>query len=234
MLYSVNKKLVANIQTQRLLFQTVSCKIFFFQTIVQWFFGQLISFGQEECALRLIDINWFLPLLKSVHFKNTVLSKLRSFSIIHQLTLFWFQMMYYERTLQFSRIRNSKTAAYLCRANRYKWFLCLDQHTQLRVFQTSLNRHWIPRDNPEPIRQGGKWQIILGCTLWSIFWPLCAVAFWGEIFFRFAFIFLKPNYLKCQYFTVITVMFIYKEYFGCGVLNRLYNVLNFLKMNNMA
>ena len=40
--------------------------------------------------------------LKSVHFKNTVtrssvLSKLWSFSIIHQLTLFWFQLMYYRK-----------------------------------------------------------------------------------------------------------------------------------------
>ena len=38
--------------------------------------------------------------LKSVHFKNTVarssvLSKLWSFSIIYQLTLFWFQLMYH-------------------------------------------------------------------------------------------------------------------------------------------
>ena len=38
--------------------------------------------------------------LKSAHFKNTValssvLSKLWSFSIIHRLILFWFQLMYY-------------------------------------------------------------------------------------------------------------------------------------------
>ena len=39
-------------------------------------------------------------LLKSVHFKNTVIrssfhSKLWPFSLIHQLTLFWCQLMYY-------------------------------------------------------------------------------------------------------------------------------------------
>ena len=42
----------------------------------------------------------YFKFLKSVHFKNTVarssvLSKFWSFSIINQLTLFWFQLMYY-------------------------------------------------------------------------------------------------------------------------------------------
>ena len=46
-----------------------------------------------------------LKQLKSVHFKNTVarfsvVSKLWSFSIIHQLTLFWFQLVYIENDLK--------------------------------------------------------------------------------------------------------------------------------------
>ena len=52
-------------------------------------------------------------LLKSVHFKNTVarssvLSKLWSFSIIHQLTLFWFQLMLYWKFLKEPRQLCSK------------------------------------------------------------------------------------------------------------------------------
>ena len=54
-----------------------------------------ICFNQEVGVIAIV---------KSVHFKNTVArfsvhSKLWSFSIIHQLTLFWRQLMYYWKTI---------------------------------------------------------------------------------------------------------------------------------------
>ena len=55
--------------------------------------------------------------LKSVHFKNTVarssvLSKLLSFSIIQQLTLFWFQLMLCWNWLQFWKNWGSRNCVF--------------------------------------------------------------------------------------------------------------------------
>ena len=56
--------------------------------------------GSFDLLVNQICYWFFIIRLKSIHFKNkvarsSVLSKLWSFPIIHQLTLFWFQLMYY-------------------------------------------------------------------------------------------------------------------------------------------
>ena len=56
--------------------------------------GPKLIWSFFPCAIKIFKFDC------NVHFKNTVgwssvLSKLWSLSIIHQLTLFWFQLMYY-------------------------------------------------------------------------------------------------------------------------------------------
>ena len=99
--FSVKKKWVSFLKLfqTRFFFQkhlcALQCKYFAtWNTMFKNFWTMYIFNDKQNYKI----INFSESLLKSVHFKNivawsSVLSKLWSFSIIHQLNLFWFQLI---------------------------------------------------------------------------------------------------------------------------------------------